>query len=295
MRALPGSGMPVVLRLRFGQIAAVLAALLLVAVVGLRVYRALTEPELSKAMKELAVLGFVPTRILDIGANEGTWTETMQGWVPGASFFQIEGNMALEHFLKEKGRPYRIAIVGDEEKTVTFHKLCDGGLCSGGSSVFEENTKWGPGMIKEERQMTTVDRLVAQAQQAPFDMMKLDIQGAELLALKGAPRPPAAPRHPPPALTGATARRRGDGDAEERAGDPGGDLKRRVQQGCALDGGDAELLRLDRLPGVRHRRGAPQVRAARQPEAGARHHVPGRLYLRAQGQRDPRRGRRLLA
>ena len=77
--------------------------------------------------------------------------------------------------------------------------------------------------------MTTVDKIVAQAQQAPFDMMKLDIQGAELLALKGARAPD--PRRGPavPSLTGAAVRRRLDGDAEERAGDPGGDLERRVQ------------------------------------------------------------------
>jgi hypothetical protein len=34
-----------------------------------------------------------------------------------------------------------MAIVGDEEKDVTFNIMCDGGPCSGGSSVFQENTQ----------------------------------------------------------------------------------------------------------------------------------------------------------
>jgi hypothetical protein len=189
-----------------------------------RLVGVLTEDELTKAMRELEALGFTPKHILDVGANEGNWGDEMQARVPGADFFHIEGNVALEHFLKDKGRPYRIAIVGDEEKPVTFFKLCDGGLCSGGSSVFVENTKFGPGMIKEERQMTTIDKLVSDARadgtcsvqyicniymgitmqilhtnipcvlsgagtlshDHQFDLLKIDVQGAEKIALTGA-------------------------------------------------------------------------------------------------------------
>ena len=70
----------------------------------------------------------MPHHILDVGANEGNWADdAASNWAPDATFFQIEANKALEPFLQAKGNPYRIAIVGDEEKTVTFYKLCDGG------------------------------------------------------------------------------------------------------------------------------------------------------------------------
>ena len=142
-----------------------LLLLVAVATISRSIYLDFTEQELTKAMRELESLGFVPTHILDVGANEGNWAdEARDNWAHGAPFFQIEANQALEHFLKEKGNPYKIAIVGDEEKSVTFHKLCDGGLCSGGSSVFVENTVHGPGMIKEERQMTTIDNILKNAQ-----------------------------------------------------------------------------------------------------------------------------------
>ena len=72
--------------------------------------------------------------------------------------------------------PYRIAIVGDEEKEVTFNIMCDGGPCSGGSSVFQENTKYGAGERTETRHMTTIDNIVKEAGVGPFQMIKLDVQ-----------------------------------------------------------------------------------------------------------------------
>ena len=89
-------------------------------------------------------------------------------------------DQALEKILQpaaaEIGMPYRIAIVGDEEKEVTFNIMCDGGPCSGGSSVFQENTKYGAGERTETRHMTTIDKIVKEAGVGPFQMIKLDVQ-----------------------------------------------------------------------------------------------------------------------
>jgi hypothetical protein len=41
-------------------------------------------------------LGFSPSAVLDIGANEGIWVTAMKEKLPGADFFCIEGNIALE-------------------------------------------------------------------------------------------------------------------------------------------------------------------------------------------------------
>ena len=89
-------------------------------------------------------------------------------------------DQALEKILQpaaaEIGMPYRIAIVGDEEKEGTFNIMCDGGPCSGGSSVFQENTKYGAGERTETRHMTTIDNIVKEAGVGPFQMIKLDVQ-----------------------------------------------------------------------------------------------------------------------
>lgn len=146
---------------------------------------------LGESIHTLQTLGFQPHQVLDIGANEGNWVTAMHAKLPGATFFCVEGNQALEHILKPRaaalGVPYRIAIVGDEEKDVTFNIMCDGGPCSGGSSVFQENTQYGAGERKETRHMTTIDALVRDAGVGPFQMIKLDIQGAPATAHRCCP------------------------------------------------------------------------------------------------------------
>jgi FkbM family methyltransferase len=146
--------------------------------------------ELGESIHTLESLGFEPQSVLDIGANEGNWVTAMKTKLPEASFFCVEGNEALEKILKPRvealGVPYRIAIVGDTEKDVVFNVMCDGGPCSGGSSVFQENTRYGEGERTETRHMTTIDKLVDAAGVGPFQMIKLDIQGAEVIALQGA-------------------------------------------------------------------------------------------------------------
>lgn len=146
--------------------------------------------ELGQSIHTLEALGFKPEAVLDIGANEGNWVTGMKQKFPAAKFFCVEGNEALEHILKPRvealGVPYRIAIVGDTEKDVVFNIMCDGGPCSGGSSVFQENTRYGQGERTETRHMTTIDKLVHDAGVGPFQMIKLDIQGAEKIALQGA-------------------------------------------------------------------------------------------------------------
>jgi hypothetical protein len=62
------------------------SAVLLVTVVllgGVAVWKKLHNDPLHDAMLQLRQLGFVPTHILDIGANTGAWTAQMQQWQPG--------------------------------------------------------------------------------------------------------------------------------------------------------------------------------------------------------------------
>lgn len=126
---------------------------------------------------------------LDIGANNGDWAMKVWKDNPGMKVFMLEANMALEPSLKQvskiTGNAYRMAVVGDVEKEVEFNIMCEKDApCAGGSSVFAETTGWGVG--KEKRHMTTVDKLVADAGVGPFQMIKIDVQGAEKIALKGA-------------------------------------------------------------------------------------------------------------
>ena len=144
----------------------------------------------SQVILALGSLGLEVTSLLDIGANTGAWTTNVWRAHPNVEILMLEGNLALEPALKQAsaltGHPYRMAIVGDEEKDVVFNVMCsEAAPCAGGSSVFAETTGWGE--KTEKRHMTTVDALVAGLIPAGgFTMVKIDVQGAEVIALKGA-------------------------------------------------------------------------------------------------------------
>jgi FkbM family methyltransferase len=129
--------------------------------------------------------GFMPARILDIGAWNGFWTKNVKTIWPDANYTCIEAGPKHERRLKKVTPDYHIAVLGDSNreirmylreinksnrKKVTYTK---------GSTVF--------GIFKdfETRQMQTLDELVGE--DARFDLIKQDVQGAEIMIMKGAP------------------------------------------------------------------------------------------------------------
>jgi len=131
--------------------------------------------------------GVIISNVLDVGAHSAGWsTELREYALPDAKFFMIEGNRGWEPTLKKSGIPYRITLVGDAEKDVTFFKLCESGGCSGGNSIFREASQWGTSYKNVTEHMLTIDQVVKLESLGVVDMIKMDIQGAELLALKGA-------------------------------------------------------------------------------------------------------------
>jgi FkbM family methyltransferase len=140
-----------------------------------------------QALSTLKARGVKIDSVLDVGANQGAWSAELKEFaLPHASFFLIEGNKAWEPTLRKSGFPYRMALVGDEEKDVTFYILTDTGPPSGGNSVFRETSRWGSSYRNVTEHMLTIDIVAKQNQLRNIDMIKMDIQGAELMALKGA-------------------------------------------------------------------------------------------------------------
>mmetsp|Transcript_88156 Transcript_88156/g.197171 ORF Transcript_88156/g.197171 Transcript_88156/m.197171 type:complete len:275 (+) Transcript_88156:68-892(+) len=139
------------------------------------------------SLQTLEARGVAITNVLDVGAHTGAWTQVFKEFaLPEAKFFLIEGSNSHEPSLKASGFPYRISLVGDSEKDVTFFKLCDTGGCSGGNSIFREASDLGPKYGNVTVHMLTIDQIVKEEGLGDIDMIKMDIQGAELLALKGA-------------------------------------------------------------------------------------------------------------
>tara|TARA_Y100001972_G_scaffold15609_1_gene16522 strand:+ start:1756 stop:2358 length:603 start_codon:yes stop_codon:yes gene_type:complete len=137
-------------------------------------------------LKKLKVeKGFTPDRILDIGAWNGFWTRNVKEIWPDAHYTCVEAGPKHEKKLKEITSDYHIAVLGDSNRDVKMYlREIDKGskkkvTYTKGSTLF--------GIFKdyEIRQMTTLDTLVGK--DAQFDLIKQDVQGAEIMVMQGAP------------------------------------------------------------------------------------------------------------
>lgn len=134
----------------------------------------------------LKTRGFNPRCILDIGANIGEWSDMVKGIWPQSDLVLFEADEVNTDILNKKGYKYFITLLGDEEKSVEF-------FCSPtakfqtGNSIFKEKTHHYTGDRLEIRtvQMKTLDTIISDNKINNVDFIKLDIQGAELLALEG--------------------------------------------------------------------------------------------------------------
>ena len=128
---------------------------------------------------------FAPARILDIGAWNGFWTKNVKQIWPDAHYTCVEAGPKHEKKLKEITSDYHIAVLGDSNREVKMYlREIDKGskkkvTYTKGSTLF--------GIFKdyETRQMTTLDNLVGK--DAQFDLIKQDVQGAEIMVMQGAP------------------------------------------------------------------------------------------------------------
>lgn len=128
---------------------------------------------------------FQPKKILDIGAWNGFWTNHVKQIWADAEYTCIEAGQKHEKHLKEITSKYHIAVLGDKNREIKMYlrEINKGNrkkiTYTKGSTVF--------GIFKdyEIRQMQTLDELVGK--EAQYDLIKQDVQGAEIMIMQGAP------------------------------------------------------------------------------------------------------------
>jgi len=124
-------------------------------------------------------LGYFPNSVLDIGAYEGTWTSMIREIYPTATNTMIEANKEKKEILEKLGNTHIVVLGETEGKEIDYFK-CKNGIPTG-NGIYKENTEYK--FEPEKRICTTLDMLFDE--QDRFDLIKMDVQGAELDIIKG--------------------------------------------------------------------------------------------------------------
>lgn len=126
-----------------------------------------------------------PKRFLDIGAHTGEFTQNILRLAPECQVVMVEANPNCEPYLQKLNHGYDILALSNKQgKAELFVEKAN--MLGTGASLYKENTEWyADGKFdKVEVELDTLDNKKYFGYEV-IDLVKLDVQGAELNILEG--------------------------------------------------------------------------------------------------------------
>jgi FkbM family methyltransferase len=130
----------------------------------------------------LRKMGISPKVIYDIGACVQHWTRKAKEVWPEATYYLLDAAQSVQPFIRNDN--HAIAVLSNVDgKLVDFYEDPNN---PGGNSYYRETTGAFTEAHKSKRMTMTLDTIVKQNNWQKPDLIKIDVQGAEVDVLKGA-------------------------------------------------------------------------------------------------------------
>lgn len=125
-----------------------------------------------------------PKVVYDIGACVLHWTRKAKEVWGRAEYYLMDATSTVQPFLAKSGHEYAMSVLSDQDgKLVDFYENADN---PGGNSYYKETTGAYTDKHKIRKMTITLDTLVKQNNWKKPNLIKMDVQGAEMDILKGA-------------------------------------------------------------------------------------------------------------
>lgn len=138
---------------------------------------------LAEVLNHISRFEFLPQTVIDVGVAKGTWE--LYEFFPSAMHVLIEPLEEFSETLQEISRKYKTQIVTaaacdfNGKITINVHSILDG------SSMMQESEGTHVDGIPREVQAITIDSVIESKKLIGPFIIKIDVQGGELLVLQG--------------------------------------------------------------------------------------------------------------